>query len=410
MVPEACGRITKRRCLSILASDKSAGDGILPHSRILLCAELTLNDRAFPKQQRIASPTRMRNNIHFDAIFELKSVQLHKFPALHYAKSCTEFEREERDDFCPGLSKPCYATSSFRTLALIHTLQVIFRNILSYDPVAKIWNDHTRTQYYLEFEAALAKAQASLHIIPSDAAAAIVEACSDISFIDWHLLEEQTRTIGYPVLGVVKQLVSKVNSSSPKGQTWGEWSHWGATTQDVTDTATIMQVRDSLEIIEQFLERILKALKKLAQDYKLTPMAARSNLQQAVPISAGFKFARLLATFLRHLDRLREARKRLLVLQFGGAAGTLATLCPDGGNDIGLRCQEELARELHLEVPDIAWHTERDRIAEFGFLCAMITGSCAKFALDLKLEMQTEVNEMREPYMPVSSDVCEYDV
>lgn len=129
-------------------------------------------------------------------------------------------------------------------------------------------------------------------------------------------------------------------------------------------------------------------------------MAARSNLQQAVPISAGFKFARLLATFLRHEQRLSEVRKRILVLEFGGAAGTLATLSPDGSDDVGLQCQAALAEELGLELPDIAWHTERDRIAEFGFLCTMITGTCAKFAFDLKLEMQTEVNEMREPYTP----------
>lgn len=173
-----------------------------------------------------------------------------------------------------------------------------------------------------------------------------------------------------------------------------------ATTQDLTDTASILQIRDTLNIIEDFLDRIIAALRGLSIKYKTTPMPARSNLQQAVPISAGFKFARLLATFLRHKERLFEARKRVLVLQFSGAAGTLATLSPDGSDDIGLKCQEELAKELGLSVPDIAWHTERDRIAEFGHLCSLLTGTCAKFALDLKLEMQMEVNEMREPYAP----------
>lgn len=278
---------------------------------------------------------------------------------------------------------------------------VIFRNILSHPDTAQIWSDRARTQCYLQFESALAKAQSRLSIIPQNAADAIVTACSDIdALIDWDLLRTQTENIGYPVLGVVKQLVSKVNDLSPHGEKYGEWSHWGATTQDVTDTATILQIRDTLNIIEQFLHRIIKALKDLSEKYKATPMPARSNLQQAVPISAGFKFARLLATFLRHKQRLVELRSRVLVFEFSGAAGTLATLSPDGSDDIGLQCQVELAKELGLEVPDIAWHTERDRIAEFGFFCSLLTGTCAKFALDLKLEMQTEVNEMREPYVP----------
>lgn len=278
---------------------------------------------------------------------------------------------------------------------------VIFRNILSHPDTAQIWSDRTRTKYYLQFESALAKAQSRLSIVPEDAANAIVKACSDIdTLIDWDLLRTQTENIGYPVLGVVQQLVSKVNDLSPQGEKYGEWSHWGATTQDLTDTATILQIRDTLRIFESFLDRIIEALRDLSEKYKATPMPARSNLQQAVPISAGFKFARLLATFLRHKQRLSELWSRILVLEFSGAAGTLATLSPDGTDDIGFKCQTELAEELELEVPDIAWHTERDRIAEFGFFCTLLTGTCAKFALDLKLEMQTEVNEMREPYVP----------
>jgi len=124
-------------------------------------------------------------------------------------------------------------------------------------------------------------------------------------------------------------------------------------------------------------------------------MAARSNLQQAVPISFGFKMARLLATFKRHRLRLGEILPRLLVIEFGGAAGTLATISDTG---LGFEMQEELAKELNLGVPEIAWHTERDRIAEIGAFLALVTGTCAKFALDVKLLMQTEVGEVSEPY------------
>ena len=126
-------------------------------------------------------------------------------------------------------------------------------------------------------------------------------------------------------------------------------------------------------------------------------MAARSNLQQAIPMTFGFKTARLLATFQRHKERLGQLLPRLLVLEFGGAVGTLATLADTG---VALEVQSQLAEDLKLGVPDIAWHTERDRIAEVGAFLAMVTGTCAKFALDVKLLMQTEVAEVSEPFYP----------
>lgn len=130
-------------------------------------------------------------------------------------------------------------------------------------------------------------------------------------------------------------------------------------------------------------------------------MAARSNLQQAVPISFGFKAARLLATFLRHRQRLSNLRTNLEVLEFSGAAGTLATLpFTDSTPHLALDCQHLLAENLNLDPPLIAWHTERDTIADFGAFCALLTSTCAKFALDVKLMMQTEVGEVSEPYVP----------
>ena len=257
----------------------------------------------------------------------------------------------------------------------------IFGNILSTPESAKIWSDETRTSYYLQFEASLAKVQARLGTIPSKAADAITRACT-LDIIDWAELRKQTEIIGYPVLPVVKQLVARVNAEEAG---LGEWSHWGATTQDVTDTATVMQLRDTLAVLDRRLEAICNSLRALCQKHKTTPMPARSNLQQAVPISFGFKLARLLATFQRHTQRMKELRSRLLVLEFGGAAG--------------LECQDLLAAELGLSTPDIAWHTERDRIAEAGCFFALLTGTCAKFAFDVKLMMQTEVGEVSEPYV-----------
>lgn len=272
----------------------------------------------------------------------------------------------------------------------------IFGNILATPESASIWSDDTRTKYYLHFEACLARAQGRLGIIPHEAADLISQECSRIK-IDWDELRTQTERIGYPVLPVVKQIVQRINDLKTG---IGEYAHYGATTQDVTDTTTVLQLRDTLNLAVTSVDNITDALIKLCEKHKTTPMPARSNLQQAVPISFGFKLARLLATFQRHHARLAEVRSRLLVVEFGGAAGTLATLSPNGQDDLGLRCQAELAKELGLGVPEIAWHTERDRIAEAGHWLALVTSTCAKFATDLKLLMQTEVGEASEPYAP----------
>ena len=281
----------------------------------------------------------------------------------------------------------------------------IFGNVFSTPEIAGIWSDKQRTEYYLQFEAGLAIAQAKLGIIPQKAADEIVKHCK-LENIDFEELKSKTELIGYPVLPMVQQVVKKVNEVEPG---LGEWAHWGTTTQDLTDTAVVMQLRDTLKLVEGCLDSILSALVKLCEKYKSTPMAARSNLQQAVPISFGFKMARLLATFRRHKQRLEELKPRLLVLEFSGAAGTLATIseassynvptAKPGDEPLGLRCQELLAKELRLGVPAIAWHTERDNFAEVANFLAILTATCAKFATDLKLMMQSEVGEAREPYV-----------
>ena len=171
--------------------------------------------------------------------------------------------------------------------------------------------------------------------------------------------------------------------------------------KDVTDAATILQLRDTCQLVSKALEGIIKALHSLAVEHATTPMPGRSNLQQAVPITFGFKMAGLLATFRRHQVRLAEILPRLLVLEFGGAAGTLATLTDTGlAHGLAFKIQEALSKELGLSVPEIAWHTERDRIAEVGAFFALVAGTCAKFALDVKLLMQTEVGEVSELYAP----------
>jgi 3-carboxy-cis,cis-muconate cycloisomerase len=262
----------------------------------------------------------------------------------------------------------------------------VFRDIFSTEAMRRVFSDENRVQKYLDFEAALARAQGRLGIIPKEAEEEIVKHCN-VSEIDFQKLKIQTEKIGYPVLPVVQQLVALCRDGL------GEWCHWGATTQDITDSATVMQIREALVLIEASLERISDALAGLAKKYRDTPMAGRSNLQQAVPITFGYKMATLLAAFERHKQRLKELRARVLVGEFGGAAGTLSSL-----SGRGLATQAELMKELKLGQPAIAWHTVRDTIAEAGCFLGLITGTCGKIAFDVKLMMQTEVEELYEPF------------
>ncbi len=262
----------------------------------------------------------------------------------------------------------------------------IFRDIFSTPEMRQVFSDEARTGYYLEIEAALARAQAKFGIIPENAMREIVDKCR-IENIDLTRLKQQTERIGYPILGVVQQIVSLCKDGL------GEWCHWGATTQDITDTAAILQIRAALDLVEKDMAAIAASLAELARKYRDTPMAGRSNLQQAVPLTFGFKMAALLAAMQRHRARLAEMRPRVLVGEFGGAVGTLASL-----GTCGLDVQAALCAELGLGQPEIAWHTVRDRIGEVGCFLGLLTGTLGKISMDVKLLMQTEVAEVYEPF------------
>ena len=262
----------------------------------------------------------------------------------------------------------------------------IFRDIFSTPQMRQVFSDEARTGYYLEIEAALARVQGRLGIIPEKAAREIERQCR-IENIDLARLKQQTERIGYPILGVVQQLVALCADGL------GEWCHWGATTQDITDTATILQIRAALDLIQKEMEAIAGALADLARRYRDTPMAGRSNLQQAVPLTFGFKCACLLAAMQRHRARLAELRPRVLVGEFAGAVGTLASLGADG-----FKVQVGLMAALGLGRPEIAWHTVRDRIGEVGCFLGLLTGTLGKISMDVKLLMQTEVAEVYEPF------------
>src|ERR1700720_3410461 len=245
----------------------------------------------------------------------------------------------------------------------------VFRDIFSTEAMRGVFSDENRVQKYLDFEAALARAQAWLGIIPKEAAEEICRHCNATE-IDFAKLKTQTERIGYPVLPVVQQLVGLCRDGL------GEWCHWGATTQDIMDTATVMQIRDALVLVEQDVQAICGDLADLATRYRDTPIAGRSNLQQAVPITFGYKMAVLLAGIERHRARLAELRPRVLVGEFGGAAGNLSSL-----GTRGLEVQHGLMVELGLGQPEIAWHTMRDRIAEAGCFLGLVTGTLGKIAM-----------------------------
>ena len=262
----------------------------------------------------------------------------------------------------------------------------IFQGIFTSDAMRQVWSDENRTAKYVEIERALAIVQGRLGIIPKEAADEIVSHCH-IDRIDMARLRQQTERIGYPILGVVTQINQLCRDKL------GEFVHWGATTQDITDTATVLQIREALQLVDDELAAIAKAMAKLAKEHRLTPVIGRSNLQQAIPVTFGYKMAGLLSAILRHRERLAQLKERVLVGEFAGAAGTLASL--EKG---AMETQAGLCAELGLRQPVIAWHTIRDNIAETGALLGLIGGTLGKLSMDVKLMMQTEVGEVFEPY------------
>lgn len=264
----------------------------------------------------------------------------------------------------------------------------IFGDIFSDSRMRQVWSDENRTAKYLDIERALAKVQGRLGIIPQEAADEIVKNC-ELSMIDWDQLKAKTEQIGYPIIAVVNQINANCRDRL------GEYCHWGATTQDITDTAAVLQMREGLALVEQDLKDISDALAVLAQKYRDTPVIGRSNLQQATPITFGYKMASILAGMDRHRERLQQLKPRVLMGEFGGASGTLSSL--ENG---AMETQAALMEELGLAQPLISWHTVRDTIAEVGAFLGLVGGSLGKIAMDVKLMMQTEVGEVFEPYAP----------
>jgi 3-carboxy-cis,cis-muconate cycloisomerase len=263
----------------------------------------------------------------------------------------------------------------------------LFRDMFGTAEMRAVFADEALVARYVEAERALARAQARCGAIPGKAAAAIDRAGRDLA-IDFDRLRRETEIVGYPILPLVHQL------SEAAGEAGG-FVHWGATTQDIMDTANVLQVRAALELVERDLATLATILANLAAKHRDTPMAGRTHLQHALPITFGYKAAIWLAGIERHRARLAQLRPRVLVGEFSGAAGTLASVGADG-----LEMQRLFCEELRLDQPAITWHVARDGLAETVALLGLITGSLAKIATDVMLMMATEFGEVSEPFVP----------
>lgn len=267
---------------------------------------------------------------------------------------------------------------------------LLFRNLFGTHEIRAVFDDKAYLQRCIDVETALARAQSVTGVIPEVMGRQITASCSTVA-LDYDRLSHETEIVGYPILPLVRQL------SAACGEEAGKYVHWGATTQDIQDTASVLQIREGLEMVASKLQSLIKVLGGLADKFKDTPMAGRTHMQHALPVTFGYKCAVYLSSFQRHLERLEQLRPRCLLVQFGGAAGTLASL---GSADVGLRTREALANELGLNDPSITWHTARDGIAEVVNFLALVGGSLAKMATDIIIMSSNEFGEVSEPFVP----------
>ena len=268
------------------------------------------------------------------------------------------------------------------------SLSPLLAPMLSSAAMRAVCDDVACLQNMLDFEAALARAEAATGVIPAAAAGPIANACRASSFDLAALAEAATRS-GNLAIPLVKALTAGVAKADPDA---ARYVHWGATSQDVIDTAAMLTLRAGIDALLADIDRAIAGFAGLARQHRNTAVVARTWLQHALPMPFGLKLAEYAAALHRSRVRLLRLRRETLALQFGGAAGTLAAL-----GDKGLVVAERLARELELPLPDAPWHGHRDRLAEAASVLAIIAGTCGKIARDVQLMMQTDVAEAFEP-------------
>ena len=253
----------------------------------------------------------------------------------------------------------------------------------------QIFSDTQQLQRWLDFEAALARAEAAEGLIPPEAATEIT-AKARAELIDLAALHEGVNFTGHPLISLVRQLTDLCDGEA------GRYVHWGATTQDVTDTGLMLQAQAAHALILGDLKSLAGALADLARRERDTLLAGRTHGQHATPITFGFKVAVWLDEVQRHIERMAQLAPRVFVGEFAGASTTLASLGADPTR--ALAVQRRLMADLGLAVPAIGWHAARDRFAELGGVLAMSAATMGKIAHEVILLQKSEVMELEEPH------------
>ncbi len=263
---------------------------------------------------------------------------------------------------------------------------LFFRDLYGSEAMRAVFDDLALLQKWLDYEAALARAEAAVGLIPPSAAESITRAAR-AEYMDTEAIKRGVDKTVHPLVAVIWGLSHRCEDDA------GRYVHWGATTQDVMDTAIILQLKDAYPLFEDALDALCNSLAGLARIHRDTPMAGRTHGQQALPITFGYKAAVWLAEIRRHRARLAQIKPRLLIGEFGGAVGTLASVA-----EHGIEINRRLMEELGLGVPEIAWHTARDHIAEFALALTMITATLGKIAHEIIDLQKIEFGEVEEPF------------
>lgn len=266
----------------------------------------------------------------------------------------------------------------------------LYASIFYQPEVTEIFSDQSLLSYLMQVEVALAQAQAQVGVIPQTAVMVIEQvAAQGVANLDMAALAASAGLAGNIAIPFVKQFTALVKQADEDA---ARYVHWGATSQDILDTACMLQCRDALQHIEALLQHSYQVTLTRAEQYRHQVMIGRTWLQQALPITFGFKLARWASAFKRDLDRVQSMRARVLTAQLGGAVGSLASMQQQGEAVV-----QAFARQLNLSIPTCTWHTERDRFVEMAGNLALIVGGLGHMARDWSLMMQTEIAEFAEP-------------
>ncbi len=285
----------------------------------------------------------------------------------------------------------------------------LYRGIYVTEEMRKVFSDESLLQKWLDSWVALAQAEAEIGIVPQEAADEIAKKANWES-IDMKTIREGIVDTTHPLIVQIREFTKVV------GGTAGQYIHWGATTQDIMDTAVVLQIKEAQEVLLSQLRNFLDTLLSLAQEHKDTVMPGRTHGQHALPVTLGYKIAIWADEIGKHMERLEEGKKRYLYGSFSGAAGTLASI-----SEHGLAVQELYCKNLGLYQPTITWHVQRDGFAEFASIIAMISGTIGKIANEIINLQKSEICEIEEGFkigqvgsstMPHKRNpmICEYVV